>query len=189
MPNVMPLGMVVGIGPRDILLDGDPASRQKRGTAPNFRPFLLWQNGWMDQDATWYGGRPRPRPHCVRWGPSSPSPSKKRGTAPQFSAHVYCGHTAGWIKMPLGTEVCIGPGYIVLDGDPAFRPQKGHSPHPPFKFSAHVCCGQTVAHLSYCWALVRINFCKMYCFLNWSNIAMFSIPHVLGAPNKKSVIH
>ena len=27
--------------------------------------------GWMDQDATWYGDKPRPRPHCVRWGPSS----------------------------------------------------------------------------------------------------------------------
>ena len=25
--------------------------------------------GWIN--ATWYGGRPRPRPHCVRWGPSS----------------------------------------------------------------------------------------------------------------------
>jgi len=24
----------------------------------------------MDQAATWYGGRPRPRPHCVTWGPS-----------------------------------------------------------------------------------------------------------------------
>jgi len=34
---------------------------------------VLWPNGWMDQDATWYGGRPRPRPHCVRWGLSSPS--------------------------------------------------------------------------------------------------------------------
>jgi len=32
---------------------------------------LLWPNSWMDQDATWYGGRPRSRP-CVRWGPSSP---------------------------------------------------------------------------------------------------------------------
>jgi len=29
--------------------------------------------GWMrmDEDATWYGSRPRPRPHCVRRGPSS----------------------------------------------------------------------------------------------------------------------
>jgi len=32
---------------------------------------VLWSNGWMDQDATWYGYKPRPRPHCVRWGPSS----------------------------------------------------------------------------------------------------------------------
>jgi len=33
---------------------------------------VLWPNGWMDQDAKWYGGKPRPRPHCVRWGPSIP---------------------------------------------------------------------------------------------------------------------
>jgi len=33
-------------------------------------------------------------------------PSLKRGEAPppQFSAHVYCGQTAAWIKMPLGTK-------------------------------------------------------------------------------------
>jgi len=33
-----------------------------------------------------------------------------------FVTLVYCGQTAGWIKMPLGTEVDLGPGYIVLDG-------------------------------------------------------------------------
>jgi len=33
---------------------------------------LLWPNGWMDQDATWYEGRPRPMPHCVRRGPAPP---------------------------------------------------------------------------------------------------------------------
>ena len=33
---------------------------------------VLWPNGWMDQDEAWYRGRPRPRPHCVRWGSSSP---------------------------------------------------------------------------------------------------------------------
>jgi len=27
---------------------------------------VLWPNSWMNQDATWYGGRPRPRRHCVR---------------------------------------------------------------------------------------------------------------------------
>jgi len=35
------------------------------------QPCLLWPNGWMDQDATWYEGRPRPRPHCITLGPSS----------------------------------------------------------------------------------------------------------------------
>ena len=44
----------------------------------------------MDQDATWYGDRPRPRPHCVRWGCSSPSPKKGEHTSPHFLAHVYC---------------------------------------------------------------------------------------------------
>ena len=33
---------------------------------------VLWANGWMDQSETWHRGRPRPQPHCVRWGPSSP---------------------------------------------------------------------------------------------------------------------
>jgi len=48
--------------------------------------------------------------------------------------------------MPLGTEVDLGPGDIVLDGDPA-PPRKGAQQAP---FSAHVYCGETVAHLSYC---------------------------------------
>jgi len=63
-----------------------------------------------------------------------------------FSAHVYCGQMDGWIKMPLGREVGLGPGHIVLDGDPALPPPKGHSPTPNFGLY----CGQTVAHLSYC---------------------------------------
>ena len=28
---------------------------------------------------------------------------------------VYCDQTVGWITMPLGTEVGLGPGHIVLD--------------------------------------------------------------------------
>jgi len=66
----MPFGMELGLGPGHIVLDGDPASPlQKGGTAPPppiFSPCLFWPNGWMDQDATCYGGRLRPRPHCVR---------------------------------------------------------------------------------------------------------------------------
>ena len=44
---------------------------------------------------------------------------------------VYCGQTAGWIKMPLGVEVGLGPCHIVLDGNPA--PRKG-AQHPPPNF-------------------------------------------------------
>ena len=53
---------------------------------------------------------------------------------------VYCCQTDGWTKMKLGMQVGLGPGHIVLDGDPA-SPKKGHSP----QFSAHVRCGQMAA--------------------------------------------
>jgi len=68
----MPLGMVLGIGPGDFMLDGKPCSPYKGGTPQLSAHVYLWPNGWMDQDATWYGGRPRPRRHCVRWGPAPP---------------------------------------------------------------------------------------------------------------------
>jgi len=40
----------------------------------------------MDQDATWYGGRPRLRPHCVRWGPISPEKAPRKGAPPIFGS-------------------------------------------------------------------------------------------------------
>jgi len=47
----MPLGMEVGLGPGDIVVDGDPASpqKQKRGQPPIFVPCLLWPNGRPSQ--------------------------------------------------------------------------------------------------------------------------------------------
>jgi len=48
-------------------------------------------------------------------------PQKKGTPTPtQFLAHVYCGQTAEQIKMPLGTEVNLGPGDVVLDRVAAF---------------------------------------------------------------------
>jgi len=35
---------------------------------------------------------------------------------------------AGWIKMPVGMEVGLGPGNFVFDGDPAPLLQKGKEP-------------------------------------------------------------
>ena len=61
----------------------------------------------------------------------------KGAQPPQFSAHVRCGQTAGWIKMPLGMEVGLSPGDFVR--------QTPSSPHErgtaaPL-FLAHVYCG------------------------------------------------
>jgi len=153
---------------------------------------VLWPNSWIDQDATWCGGRPRPRPHCVRWGASSPC-CTERGTAvfePDVCIHINCGPCLLWpnswmdqdatwyrgrprrrwhcvklgpsfpwkgaqqpppIFWPMSvvakwldgsgttcTEVGLGPGDIVLDG--AQLPHgKGHS-SAPLPTSAHVCC-------------------------------------------------
>ena len=89
----------------------------------------------MDQDGTWHGGGPRSRPHCARWVPSSPP---QKGA---FSAHFYCGQMVGCIMIPLGTEVGLGLGDIVLDGDPAPPSLKGQSSPP--QLSANVHCSQT----------------------------------------------
>jgi len=70
---------------------------------------VLWPNGSMDQNETWHGGRPRLRPHCVRRRPIAPP----KGHSPNFRPHVCCSQTAGWIKMPPGTEAGLGPGDIV----------------------------------------------------------------------------
>jgi len=82
---MMSLGREVGLGVGDIVLDGDPAP-PKRGTPPIFGPRLLWPKGWMDQDATWYGGRLRPTQQCVRWGPARPRP--KTYTPPIFGPRL-----------------------------------------------------------------------------------------------------
>jgi len=122
--------MQEGLGPGHIVLHGDPALLPKKESEPPFfGPCLLRPNAWMHQDATWCGGRPQPRRLCVRWGRI---PSQKGGGAPQFTAHLYCGQMAAGIKMPIGTEVGLGPDDIVLDGDPASPPQKGAE--PPLQF-------------------------------------------------------
>ena len=54
--------------------------------------------------------------------------------------------------MPLGMEIDLGPGHTVLNGDSASPPIGAQQPSI---FSARVYCGQTVAHFSYCWALVN----------------------------------
>jgi len=68
------------------------------------------------------------------------------GHSPQFWVHVYCGQTAKWMKTPLGTEVDLSPGYIVLDGVPDPR-ERGTTAPPSFCPMSIVA---TVAYLIYC---------------------------------------
>ena len=82
---------------------------------------VLRQNGWMDRDETWHKGRPRPRSQFLRWGPTS-----RNGTQfSNFRPLSVCGQMAGWIKMPLGSEVGLGPGDTVLGWYPTTPSQKG----------------------------------------------------------------
>ena len=41
---------------------------------------------------------------------------------------VYCVQTALWNKLPLGMEIDLGAGHIVLDGHPAFPLKRGTAP-------------------------------------------------------------
>jgi len=68
--------------------------RDRCAVCPVYNVGVLWPNSWMDQGATWHGGRPRPRRHCVRWGPSFPT---ERGTADPHLFHVYFGPCLLWL--------------------------------------------------------------------------------------------
>jgi len=70
--------------------------------------------------------------------PAPPNKGAQHAPAPYFSAHVYCGQTAAWIKMPLGMDVGLGQGHVTLDGTYS-SPKQGGTAAPPF--SAHVFCG------------------------------------------------
>jgi len=98
-------GSTVVLGSRHIVLNEDPAPPRNGAQQPPLSrfttqacttqaslcpykqrpgPCLLWPNSWTDQDATWYGSRPRPRRHCIRWEPSSPQGNWHNSTAPTF---------------------------------------------------------------------------------------------------------
>ena len=101
----MPLGMEVGLGPGNIVLDGDSPPQEKVGQQPPiFAPCIVAKLDSVGQDAT----------------------------SPNFRP-MYCGETAGWIKMPLGTEVGLGPGHIALGGDPAPSTKRGTAAPPTFQ--------------------------------------------------------
>ena len=91
----MVLGIEGGLGPGNFVFDGDADTPRTEGTptTSQFLARLLWLNGWMDEDATWYGSRPRPirrGPSSARKGHSSP-PSFRPMSIVATVAHItYC---------------------------------------------------------------------------------------------------
>jgi len=71
---------------------------------------------------------------------TQPPPKKGTEPSPQFSAHFYCGQTAGCTKMPLGMGLGLSPLDFVLNGYTAPPQRGGGAPSPIF---SHVYCGQT----------------------------------------------
>jgi len=129
----MPLGTKVGLGLRDIVLDGDPALPPLKGHSPQ-----ISANVRCGQTAGWTNKMPLGME--VGLGPGDfvfdvdPATRRKKSTPTptQFVVHVYCGQTAGWINMPLDTEVELGQGDIVLDGVAAPPPPKRGTHTPAF---------------------------------------------------------
>ena len=95
---------------------GTQLPQEKGSQSPIFGPFLLWPNGWMDQDALGMEVGLCPV-HILLDGDTAPLP--KKGAEPHNFWPIYCFQTAGCIKMPLGMEVGLSSGDFVLDGDPA----------------------------------------------------------------------
>ena len=114
----MPLGKKVSLSPGDSVLDGDPAPPPHKGDeapSPIYGLFLLWPNGWMHQDATWYGCRPQLRGLCVRWRPSRYPPQKDR-------CFLW---PNGWMHQDATWCGGISPGEFELDGDLAPYRKRG----------------------------------------------------------------
>ena len=113
--------MQIGLGPGHIVLYGSPVLPAPKGHSPLiFGPYLLWPNGRMGQDATWYGGRPRPKRHCARWGRSSPF---QKGAQPTIFGPCLLWPN-GWMDQDATWyDGRPRPGNIVLDADPAPHPR------------------------------------------------------------------
>jgi len=152
----MPLGMEVGLGPGDFVLDGAPPQNGAEPPPQFSAHFYYGQTaGCIMIPLGMEVGLSRG--NFVLDG--DPSPPQKGGGAPlQFSAHVYCSQTVARINMPLGTEVGLSPDDIVLDRDPAPLPQKGgRSPFPNFwpTFILAKRLDGSTWHSAWRWALVQ----------------------------------
>jgi len=123
----MPLAMEVLLDSGHIVLDGDPAPFPQKGAqSPIFGPWLWCPKGRMNQDATWMEVGLDPSEHCVRWRPSSPLP-KKGAEPPIFGPRLLWPN--GWMDQGAIWYEGLGPGRIVLHGDPTPSLKMGTAPN------------------------------------------------------------
>ena len=114
----MPLGTKIGFGPGHNVLNGDPSPQ--RWHSPHFRPMSIVSKRLDGSRCHLVWGRPRPRAHCVRWGPRSTLP--KKGAEPPSSPIL--GPFLLWPNGCMHQDatwygVGLSPGDFVLDGNPA----------------------------------------------------------------------
>jgi len=91
----MSLGMDVGLGPGNSVLDGHPAALPKKGAEPlpQFKVHVHYGQtaGRIETElGTEVGLGPG---HIVLDGNPAPLPKKGAGHSVQFSVHFYCGQT------------------------------------------------------------------------------------------------
>ena len=104
----MPLGVEVDLGPRDIVLDGDPAPPSQRGTDPRFSAhtccgqMVAWIKMSLGMELSL-----GPGDFVLDGDPaSSPKGLEPPILGPRLLRRKF--ETAAWIKMRLGTEVDLG---------------------------------------------------------------------------------
>jgi len=91
----MKLGMVVGLGPSYIVLDGDPAPPKKGHRTPTFWPVSIVSKR-LDGSRTVGTEVDLGLGHIVLDG--DPAPPERGTAAPLFSAHVYCRQTVAHLS-------------------------------------------------------------------------------------------
>ena len=118
--------------------------------SPIFGPFLLWPNGCMDQNATWYGGRPRVGLRDIVFDVDPATPRKMaHPPPPNFCPCLLWPN--GWMDEDAawyGSRPRLRP-HCTRRG-PSSRERSTAAP-PSFRLMSIVA---TVAHLNYCLALV-----------------------------------
>jgi len=85
----MPLGMEVGLGPGDFVLDGDPAPAPQKGDRPTIFGLCCAQTaGWIKMVLGTEVGL-SPGDFVLDGELAPPSPKKGAQPPPQLSAHFY----------------------------------------------------------------------------------------------------